>query len=58
MSSSRGLFLGYRLSEIGVKALRTQIGKIIGIATVSDSRAEYEKYIAEKIYGQQSLDLN
>lgn len=45
------------LSEIGVKALRTQIGKIIGIATVSDSRAEYEKYIAEKIYGQQSLDL-
>ncbi|WP_074775514.1 hypothetical protein [Nitrosospira multiformis] len=45
------------LSEIGVKALRTQVGKIIGIATVSENRAEYEKYISEKIYGQQSLSL-
>jgi len=45
------------LSEVGVKALRTQIGKIIGIATVSDNREEYEKYIAEKIYGQQSLNF-
>jgi len=43
------------LSEIGVKALRTQIGKITGIAIVSDDREEYEKYIAEKIYGQSSL---
>jgi len=45
------------LSEIGVKALRTQIGKIIGMAIVSDSREQYERFIAEKIYGQQSLDL-
>lgn len=45
------------LSEIGVKALRTQIGKIIGIATVSDSRSEYEKYIQEKVYGQKSFDF-
>lgn len=43
------------LSEIGVKALRTQVGKIIGIASVSDSREEYEKYISEKVYGQKSL---
>lgn len=43
------------LSEIGVKALRTQVGKITGIATVSESKEEYEKYIAEKIYGQKSL---
>lgn len=43
------------LSEIGVKALRTQVGKITGIATVSDSREEYERYIAEKVYGQRSL---
>jgi hypothetical protein len=43
------------LSEIGVKALRTQVGKITGIATVSDDRAEYEKYIDEKIHGQQRL---
>jgi hypothetical protein len=46
------------LSEVGVKALRTQVGKITGIATVSDTREEYEKYIAEKIYGQQSLSFN
>lgn len=45
------------LSEIGVKALRTQIGKVTGIAIVSDTREEYERYIAEKIHGQQSLDL-
>lgn len=45
------------LSEIGVKALRTQVGKIIGIATVSDTREVYEKYIAEKIYGQASLQF-
>jgi hypothetical protein len=45
------------LSEIGVKALRTQVGKITGIATVSDSREEYEKYITEKIYGQQTLSF-
>lgn len=45
------------LSEIGVKALRTQIGKIIGIASVSKSRAEYEGHISEQIHGQASLDL-
>lgn len=45
------------LSEIGVKALRTQIGKVTGIAIVSDDREEYEKYIQEKIYGQSSLPL-
>lgn len=45
------------LSEIGVKALRTQIGKITGIAIVSDTREEYERYIADKVYGQQSLNL-
>jgi hypothetical protein len=46
------------LSEVGVKALRTQVGKIMGIATVSESREEYERYIAEKIYGQASLFKN
>lgn len=43
------------LSEIGVKALRTQVGKILGIAMVSENREEYEKYIDEKIYGQRRL---
>jgi hypothetical protein len=46
------------LSEIGVKALRTQVGKITGIATVSESREEYERYIAEKIHGQASFDFS
>ncbi len=43
------------LSEVGVKALRTQVGKIIGIASVSNNRSEYERFIAEKIHGQQSF---
>ncbi|MBO9883718.1 P63C domain-containing protein [Xanthomonas sp. D-109] len=43
------------LSEVGVKALRTQVGKIIGIASVSNSRSEYEKFIAEKVHGQGSF---
>jgi hypothetical protein len=43
------------LSEVGVKALRTQVGKITGIAIVSDTREEYERHIAEKVYGQKSL---
>ncbi len=46
------------LSEIGVKALRTQVGKILGIAMVSETREQYEKYIAEKIYGQKSLPFD
>lgn len=46
------------LSEVGVKALRTQVGKITGIAVVSDSREEYERYIAEKVFGQRSLDFD
>lgn len=46
------------LSEIGVKALRTQVGMILGIATVSDTREQYERYIAEKVYGQKSLKFD
>ena len=45
------------LSEIGVKALRTQVGKITGIASVSRSREEYERFIDEQIHGQKSLAL-
>lgn len=46
------------LSEIGVKALRTQIGKITGIAIVSNTREEYERHIAEKVFGQSSLKFD
>lgn len=45
------------LSEIGVKALRTQVGKVTGIASVSRTREEYERHIEEQIHGQSSLDL-
>lgn len=43
------------LSEVGVKALRTQVGKIMGIASVSENREQYEKFISEKVYGQKTL---
>lgn len=43
------------LSEIGVKALRTQVGKIMGIASVSENREQYEKFISEKVFGQKPL---
>lgn len=39
------------LSEVGVKALRTQIGKVTGIAMVSETKEEYEKFIDEKVIG-------
>lgn len=45
------------LSEIGVKALRTQVGKVTGIASVSKTREEYERHISEQIHGQRALDL-
>ena len=41
------------LSEIGVKALRTQVGKVTGIATVSKTRKQYEKYIEETVLKKQ-----
>lgn len=45
------------LSQIGVKALRTHLGQLLGIAQVSRTREEYEQHVA-KIFGrQQSLSL-
>jgi hypothetical protein len=40
------------LSEIGVKALRTHLGQLLGIAKLSDSEAQYEKNV-EKVFGYQ-----
>lgn len=45
------------LSEVGVKALRTQVGMTLGIATVSENREQYERFINEKVFGQRSLPL-
>ena len=48
------------LSEIGVKALRTHLGQLLGIAQVSDSKDDYEAKV-ERVFGpasgQQKLDL-
>jgi hypothetical protein len=46
------------LSDTGVKALRTHLGQLAGIAQVSDDREMYERYF-DKIFGrQQSLDFS
>jgi hypothetical protein len=51
-SGERSKKLHQFLSEIGVKALRTHLGQILGIAQVSDSRAQYERHV-DKIFGAQ-----
>ncbi len=40
------------LAEIGVKALRTHLGQLLGIAQVSMSREEYERHV-NRIFGDQ-----
>lgn len=41
------------LSDVGVKALRQHLGQLLGIAQVSENRAEYEKHV-RRIFGQQT----
>lgn len=40
------------LSEVGVKALRMHLGRLLGIAELSQNRAQYEHHV-EKIFGAQ-----
>jgi hypothetical protein len=40
------------LSEIGVKALRTQLGQLLGIARISKSKQEYESHF-KTLFGDQ-----
>lgn len=40
------------LSEIGVKALRTHLGRLLGLAEASRSRAEYEGHV-QRVFGAQ-----
>jgi len=42
------------LSEIGVKALRTQLGQLLGIARISKSRQEYEGHF-QTLFGEQFI---
>lgn len=44
------------LSEIGVKALRQHIGKLLGVAAMSDSKEEYEVGIG-KVFGKMKVDI-
>ena len=40
------------LSEIGVKALRTHLGQLLGIAQISKNKQEYEDHV-NRIFGDQ-----
>jgi hypothetical protein len=40
------------LSEIGVKALRTHLGQLTGIAMISEDQATYERHV-QKLFGRQ-----
>jgi hypothetical protein len=51
-SATRTKKLHQFLSEIGVKALRTHLGQLLGIAQISEDRAQYEKHF-DKVFGTQ-----
>lgn len=40
------------LSEVGVKALRTHLGQVLGIARISRTKEEYERHI-NQLFGEQ-----
>jgi hypothetical protein len=54
-SSERWKKLHQFLSDIGVKALRTQLGQTLGIAQVSDTAEQYEANIQRVFGAQQDL---
>ena len=51
-STERHKRLHQFLSDVGVKALRTHLGQLLGIAQVSKDKGEYEKHI-EAIFGDE-----
>ena len=51
-SNARWKKLHQFLSEIGVKALRTQLGQLLGIARISKSKYDYEEYF-QRLFGNQ-----
>lgn len=57
-SNDRWRKLHQFLSKIGVKALRTHLGQLLGIAQTSDNQVQYERHV-ERIFGiQQQLDFD
>lgn len=45
------------LSDIGVKALRQQLGTLLGIALVSENQEQYEKHVNNIFGDQQEFDI-
>lgn len=45
------------LSEVGVKALRTHLGQVLGVARISRNKDEYESHIRHLFDPQQQLPL-
>ena len=56
-NSARHKKLHQFLSDVGVKALRTHLGQLLGIAQVSRSRSEYERHVDDVFGDQMNLDL-
>jgi hypothetical protein len=56
-SAERHAKLHQFLSAVGVKALRTHLGQLLGIAQISTSRHEYEKNVRKVFGGQLELDF-
>ncbi len=45
------------LSEFGVKALRTHLGQLLGIAQISRDKSEYERHVNKSFGDQTSFDF-
>ena len=45
------------LSEVGVKALRQQLGTLLGIALVSKDQEQYEKHVNDIFGEQKEMDI-
>jgi hypothetical protein len=56
-SGDRWAKLHQFLAEIGVKALRTHLGQLLGISQVSKDQHEYEKYVKTVFGSQQEFDF-
>ncbi|MDP2144371.1 MAG: P63C domain-containing protein [Gallionella sp.] len=45
------------LADVGVKALRTHLGQLLGIAQISNDQQEYERHVTKVFGTQQELDI-
>lgn len=56
-STDRDAKIHQFLSEVGVKALRTHLGRLLGWAEECKTKAEYERIVERKFGRQQSFDF-